>query len=480
MGQSINSGERMSITKSAIDRLKRDERFRKEQGQAGKTHYLWDTDPIGFGVRITPAGAISYIYQFRMGGRGSQVRREVIGRVEKIAPEQARARARDLAYMARMGTDPIEKKKADRKAKAEAKLTAEQLAFDRYCNRYLEKRVRAEKLASEANIEMVFRLHAVPVLRDKPLMSLTKRDFVEVLDTIPAASLALRRSVYAILNRMMNWAVERGDIAANPMSGMKRPSAPPSRDRVLSDDELALLLRALNEFEPPFGPFDLLLLATGARRDEIAALDWSEVDRPSASWGLPAARAKNDEFSIRPLNKHAVAVLDRVAGLECGEGARWPRQGLVFSTTGSTPLSGFSRSKARLDARIALLARQDAERAGIDPDLAQSPCWRRHDARRTIATNLQRLGVRFEVVEALLTHTAGASRSGIAAVYQRWGWGPEKREASDLWSACLDAILAGHRQSDFASKEDREGLRGWQVFIKGWVNREGPPFCEHK
>ena len=91
-----------TISKTAVDKLE----------TTGKTHYLWDKDPIGFGVRVTPAGAKSYIFQFRMGGRGAALRREIIGRVEKMAPEKARQRAHDLAHLARIGTDPIDKKHA--------------------------------------------------------------------------------------------------------------------------------------------------------------------------------------------------------------------------------------------------------------------------------------------------------------------------------------------------------------------------------
>lgn len=420
-----------SISKRAVDALK----------ATGKTHYLWDNDPIGFGVRVTPSGAKSYLYQFRMGGRGSPVRRETIGRVEKMSPEQARDWAHELAHLARTGTDPIEKKHADRKAKAEAKLTAEQLAFDAYCDRYLKLRVKAEGLASHDNIEMVFRLHAIPVLKSTPLPAIRRRDVVAVLDRIPATSAALRRSTYAILNKMFNWAKARDDIAENPMDGISRPPAATSRDRVLSDEELALALRAAGQLEGLFGPLYQLLFATGQRREEVAGLDWSELDRAAALWTLPRERSKNGEANIIPLNRHALAALDRLAGHEGIERPEWPRRGLIFTTTGKTPVSGFSRAKSRLDARMAKMAAEDALEAGTDGEGVTVAPWRLHDARRTLATGLQRLGVRFEVTEAVLNHTAGESRSGVAAVYQRHGWGPEKRAALDAWADHCDRLL---------------------------------------
>jgi integrase len=263
---------------------------------------------------------------------------------------------------------------------------------------------------------------------------------------------------------------------------MKRPPAPDSRDRVLGDDELALALRAARAMAMPFGPFYQVIFATGQRRDEVAGLSWAELDRAKALWTLPASRTKNGEANLVPLNRHAIAALDeaaaasvaaqavtelerdaktrgrkilpaeraRVSGeakaaalAEYPSGARkWPAKGLVLSGTGETPISGYSRAKTRLDADMLALARKDAKAAGDDPEAVELDPWRLHDARRTLATGLQRLGVRFEVTEAVLNHTAGASRSGVAAVYQRHGWGPEKRAALEAWADHCDRAVS--------------------------------------
>ena len=127
--------------------------------------------------------------------------------------------------------------------------------------------------------------------------------------------------------------------------------------------------------------------------------------------------------STIPLSEIVVSELDGLAG-----GERWPRSGFVFTTTGRTAVSGFSKVKRRLDEIVS---------KGMKLEV---PPWRLHDLRRTFATNMQRLGVRFEVTEALLNHTSGA-RSGIAGVYQRHDWGPEKKEAIRLWDARLRALM---------------------------------------
>ncbi len=76
--------------------------------------------------------------------------------------------------------------------------------------------------------------------------------------------------------------------------------------------------------------------------------------------------------------------------------------------------------------------------------------WRLHDLRRTMATGLQRLGVRLEVTEAVLNHVSG-SRAGIVGVYQRHEWADEKRAALNAWGAHVAAIVEGReaaRQRD--------------------------------
>jgi integrase len=197
------------------------------------------------------------------------------------------------------------------------------------------------------------------------------------------------------------------------MAGMERPSGPASRDRVLEDWELKLVWQASHKLGSPFGPLVRLLILTGARREEVAGLSWAELREDAAMWHLPAERAKKGNPLDLPLTSLA---LQELAALK-GKGDKWPRKGLLFSTTGKTPVSGFSKAKARLDAEIAKLNEGEALNA-----------WRLHDLRRTLATGMQRLGVRFEVTEAILNHVSGA-KSGVAGVYQRHNWADEKRTA---------------------------------------------------
>ncbi len=106
------------------------------------------------------------------------------------------------------------------------------------------------------------------------------------------------------------------------------------------------------------------------------------------------------------------------------------------------PVSGFSKIKKRLDAKMLTLAQRAAVEAGHDPAEVTIPPWRLHDLRRTAATGLQQFGVRLEVTEAVLNHVSG-SRAGIVGVYQVHEYAEEKRAALDAWAARLQQIIAG-------------------------------------
>lgn len=152
---------------------------------------------------------------------------------------------------------------------------------------------------------------------------------------------------------------------------------------------------------------------------------WEELDQAAMIWTIPSNRAKNGEPNLVPLNALAVEVLDEMAG-----SGTWPVRGHIFRTSSGRGFTGYHKCKQKLDELVA--------NDGGEP---MRP-WRLHDLRRTLATGFQRLGVRFEVTEAILNHVGGA-RAGVAGIYQRHDWKLEKRAAMDVWNAHVSAIIAG-------------------------------------
>ncbi len=325
----------------------------------------------GFGLRLTPKGAKSYVFQYRMGGREAPSRRYTIGgHGSPWTPEKARKEAERLLIMVRQGIDPVQ-------ADQERRRQAVDLAFDSYVESfttlYLKKRWKQWQLGAG-----VLRREAMPVLRSKPLPRIKRSDLSPIWDRLQDRP-AVARLTHATLRKLFRWAVSRGDLERSPLEGVEAPPAVAARDRVLSDAELRAVWRAADQLGQPFNGFYKVLILTGQRREEVAGTEWSELDRDLSLWTLPGYRTKNGKPQVVPLSRPAFELLDELAG-----GSPWPRRGLVFSTTGSTPISGFSKAKLKLDTLMSESLPSDDLRP-----------WRAHDIRRTVATGLQRLGVRF-------------------------------------------------------------------------------------
>ncbi len=172
----------------------------------------------------------------------------------------------------------------------------------------------------------------------------------------------------------------------------------------------------------------------GAGEEEAAGMMWEELDLERGIWRLPSAeeyqpaRTKNGEEHIVDLSPQAAAILAALPG---------ERRGLVFTTTGTTPVSGFSKVKDRLDALMA----GELQRELNQPDYKLRP-WRTHDLRRTAATLMgEQLDVSQGVVERILNHVSG-TQGGLMGIYQRQQYREKRRNALLAWGVFI-AQLTG-------------------------------------
>jgi integrase len=244
------------------------------------------------------------------------------------------------------------------------------------------------------------------------LAEITRRDIAALLADIEAASGPYARNhVRASLSSLWAWAIAEGLAEASPVTGTLRAEET-SRDRVLADTELAQIWRSLPVGD--FGDIMRLLFLTGQRREEIAGLQWSEVNLTDRVITLPPARTKNKRPHTVPLSEPALAIL----------AARRPEGPAVFGRDGRDRFINWSNTKAALDRRL--------------PGLPQ---WRVHDARRTVATGLQHLGIPPHICECVLNHIGGF-RAGVGGVYLRATYEPEKRDALERWAKHIGEIVA--------------------------------------
>jgi integrase len=227
----------------------------------------------------------------------------------------------------------------------------------------------------------------------------------------------------AYLRKFFGWCAERDIIGTVPTDRIRSPHPEVKRDRVLTEEELRYVVRAVDCEQSIFRPLIRILLLTGQRRAEVAGMLWSELrdlECDKAWWEIPGQRTKNKHTHLVPLSR---TVRDLLLQL--------PRVGdFIFTTTGETPVSGFGKMKARLDARIYSMRQSDG--------LGQLPPWTLHDLRRTLVTVMnEKLGIAPHVVEAVVNHASGSAKAGVAGVYNRALYLEDRRRALNAWESWL-------------------------------------------
>src|SRR5262249_35301562 len=161
---------------------------------------------------------------------------------------------------------------------------------------------------------------------------LTRADAVKVLDRLAKAGKAAtvgRTLAYA--RAAYRWAEKRAMVPADPFQRLPFPAAAKSRDRLLTDIELAEAWGASGKLGCPWGPFYRLALLTLQRRDEVAGMRWTEISPDYRLWSIAGERMKNGrphEVYLSEPVREVLRTIPRIYGRD-----------YVFSTTGKTPVS---------------------------------------------------------------------------------------------------------------------------------------------
>jgi integrase len=377
----------------------------------------------GLYLVLQPSGAKSWALRYRAAGKPAKL---TLGPYPVLDLASARRRAQEALGEVASGKNPAAEKRAARKAQKAASSTADRVATvaASFIDKYVKRNV-GESWAREA--ERLLAKEINPKLGSKRLGEVKKSDVHDLLDEIVdrGAPIVANRTL-AVFRRLCNWAIERGVVDASPCDKIKAPAAEESRDRVLSDNEVRLAWDAFEYVGWPFGQIAQLLLLTGARRAEIASGRWSEIDLEAKTWTIAKERSKNGVAHEIPLSEAAIDILKSLPRIGDNKDA------LIFSTTGRTAVSGFSRAKDAIDEAI-------VEARGLEVEAPDR--WTFHDLRRTAASGMAGLGIAPHVVEAALNHKSGTIK-GVAAVYNRYAYAIEKRAALDAWARRLTAITS--------------------------------------
>src|SRR4030088_2274289 len=225
---------RIKLTKSTIDALP----------TLSSDVIYWDANSPGFGVKVTPKGRKVFVVLYRTGGAGSKLRKYTIGPYGRVTLHQARVAAQKVFAAKIEGRDPAaEKREAKRRVVADR--------VDDLLEDFIAQRL--SKNRSVAEISRLLRREVGKPWAGRSIHELTKRDVVEVVSAVeqrgaPGTANKTLKSTKTFLR----WCVGRAVLDSSPAEGIPMPTKAVSRDKVLTDQELALVIRAARKMGGPF------------------------------------------------------------------------------------------------------------------------------------------------------------------------------------------------------------------------------------
>jgi integrase len=345
----------MKLTAKAVEKLRHE----------GALHFrdIKDDGTPGLYLRILASGEKRWIVRYKL---GTNTRIGTFGDAGKIGLADARAKALAWRTILREGRDPASEER--RSAAAERRLPS----VAAFAGEYIERHAKPNKRSWRED-ERLLRHDVLPAIGDLRIDTVARRDIVLMLDAIRdrGADVVANR-VLAVTRRMFAFAVERGVIEISPFGGIRATRETP-RARTLSDDELRRLWAstapASQGIEPATRLALRLLLLTGVRAKEVCAAPWNEISIEAAEWVIPSERTKNGREHRTPLSGAAMEIVHQAAALR----------------TNPWLLPGHGDEGHVMPAGVL----QAAQRILGDGVVV-------HDFRRTVATGLQRLGIRLE------------------------------------------------------------------------------------
>lgn len=396
----------------------------------------------GLWLDVSVTGKAYWYVRYQPGGRGTRTERWYrVGSLQSVSLGEASQKARDILTAAyARERDPH----AERKAKRSETMTLGDL-YDDWHDRH------AANLARVATDESIWTTHIKNGLGRQRLAALKRAEIGKLRDKVvktggPIAS----NNVLILINRVLNWGVDEGLLEFNPAARLRKVGEVKPRERVLADEDIPKFWAALDAMESMSGEHMAkgekgrmlspatrsalrLMLLTGQRRTEVVEAEKAELQLQGSDpvWTIPGARTKNGLLHRVPLCPMALAEFSKALA------ASPAKSPFVFPSPEDprTPISAaaVTRAMARLVDELKI--------GRVSP----------HDLRRTVGTQLAKLGLPTHVRSLVLNHSA-ISRSITDAVYNRYAYDKEKREALNLWEHALASIIGQDANSNEVSK----------------------------
>jgi len=425
---------RIKLTDAAIKKL--------TPPAVGQVHY-WDEQVTSLTLRLFSSGARSWYVRPRV-LRGGEWKPAFIllGKYPDLSLADARDKAREMIVKAKAGEDPGAAKVAARRALEDASRNT----FGSLADEFLEKYAAKKRPATQRQYRWALKgIQSEPkgagiqAWQDRPITSIEKRDVLDLVEGMVAQGKPIQADrQLASLKRFFSWLEERDILKSSPTHRLKptEKNEDEKKERKITPAELAEIYRAIladpgRKHGGLFRQLLAILLLTGQRREEVAGMRWGELrglEGKEPVWEIPRTRTKNKRVHLVPLSPQVVALIKsvpRVAGSD-----------FVFTTTGETSVSGFSRAKLRVDEAIG-----DArKKAGVTKPMEP---WVVHHLRHALSTQMHEdLGILPHIVEAILNHVSG-HKAGVAGTYNHALYLDDKRRALEAWANHVDRLVSG-------------------------------------
>lgn len=409
---------RMKLTTRFIEGLK---------GDLSNNRELSDDDSRGLYLRVSTTGVKSWMFRYTRAD-GSRAKLG-LGRFPALGLADARERAMKAQVQVADGGDPAGERKSARRAARRRKIERPRKLTDLWA--IYERDVMPTKRATTNKFQLwLWKARLKPRLGDYDLTEIDRSLVRTALKEIGIDGPTIANRTLALLRHMLNVAVDEELLTASPISRMAKPFKEISRDRVLKEQEIKLLWRALDA--APRSP-ELhisrrlcaglkLALVTGARGIEIVGIHADEIDVANRLWTIPAERFKGKRPHTVPLSSLGFELLETAFGCAA---EKWTGFAFPNAVHDDRPAERMSLTRAMQEVV------RDAKMLRVTP----------HDLRRTMATYMasERIGVPPHVVTAVLGHVADGA--AVTRIYNRHAYDKEKRTALDAWANLLRGIV---------------------------------------
>ncbi len=302
------------------------ERAKPKLDSGGKLlrNEIADGGADGLYLIVQPSGAKSWAIRYRYKGRAAKF---TLGHGAALSLAEARKAAADARLALEKGIDPAAERRA---ARANKKTEQHPNTVEAFFKQFIGLHGPKIRPATLRIYDSALRRFVLPKWAKRSVQEIRRRDIIALVEAIAVDRPVMANRTLGVLSKFFNWLVARDVIAASPVHGVEMPGVEKARDRVLADDEIAALWRACGD-EGIVGAAVRIMLLTGARRTEVSAMRWAELDEEKRTWLLPSERSKNRQAHVIPLSTTAweiIAALPRISDTH------------VFSTSGNGPRSG--------------------------------------------------------------------------------------------------------------------------------------------